>query len=370
MVFVEKLYAEGHEEVIFCSDPSCGLKAIIAIHDTTLGPALGGTRMWMYNEKDDAVNDALRLSRAMTYKASVAGLDLGGGKGVIMGDPCKDKSEALLRSYGRFIESLDGRFITAEDVNITVRDIEDIYKETNSVAGVDQMHGGSGDPAPFTARGVFKGMEACCLKVFGERSLKNKTVLLQGVGAVGYFLAQHLTEMGSHIIFTDIVKEKIAVFQEAIPGAEFVEEENIYDVKCDIYAPCALGATINDDTIDRLKCKIIAGAANNQLAEQRHGDILRSKNILYAPDFVINAGGLMNVSLEHSGWSEKKILKLIQTIYDTTMKILKISEKEEIATCRVANYLAEERIRSIRNMKGKYFQKNVSDSSHSRTESH
>lgn len=354
MLSFEKLYAEGHEEVVFFSDPSCNLKAIIAIHDTTLGPALGGTRMWPYESVDDAITDVLRLSKGMTYKAAVSGLNLGGGKAVIIGDPKKDKSEALFRSYGRFLESLNGRYITAEDVNIGVEDIEHIFTETSNVCGVAKTHGGSGNPSPYTARGVFRGVEASCMKVYGDRSVKGKVVALQGAGSVGRHLGTYLEQAGAKVFFTDINEQNIQLFKEKVPSAEFVGVNEIYDVDCDIYAPCALGATVNDNTIERLKCKIVAGAANNQLAEPRHGDILMEKNILYAPDYLINAGGLMNVSIEFEGWSDNKATRMVDTIYDTTMKIFKISEDQNIPVYKATDVLAESRIESIKKIQGRY----------------
>ncbi len=354
MISFEKLYAEGHEEVVFFSDPSCNLKAIVAIHNTTLGPALGGTRMWPYASEEEAVYDVLRLSKGMTYKAAVSGLNLGGGKAVIIGDPKKDKSEALFRSYGRFLESLNGRYITAEDVNIGVEDIEHIFTETSNAVGVAKTHGGSGNPSPYTARGVFKGMEASCAKVYGDRSLNGKVVALQGAGSVGRFLGEYLHKNGAKVFFTDINEKNIELFKQACPSAEFIGVEEIYDVDCDIYAPCALGATVNDNTIDRLKCKIVAGAANNQLAEPRHGDILRKKDILYAPDYLINAGGLMNVSIEFEGWSDNKATRMVDTIYDTTMKIFKISDEQNIPVYKAADLLAEARIESIKQIQGRY----------------
>ncbi len=350
----EKLYSMGHEEVIFLSDPSCGLKAIIAIHDTTLGPALGGTRMWPYATEEDAIEDVLRLSKGMTYKAAVSGLNLGGGKAVIIGDPKSDKSEALFRSYGRYIESLNGRYITAEDVNITVEDIEHTYTETSFAVGVAKIHGGSGNPAPYTALGVFRGMEASCMKVFGDRSLKNKVVALQGVGSVGFELARILDRSGAKIIFTDIGEMNIQRMKEEIPHAEFVDPDKIFDVECDIYAPCALGASINDQTIGRLKCKIVSGAANNQLKEDRHGQELKDRGILYAPDYLINAGGLMNVSIEFEGWNDSKSRRMIDTIYDTSLKIFEISEEENIPVNKAADTLAERRIASIQKISKSY----------------
>lgn len=354
MVNFERLYKDGHEEVVFFSDPSCNLKAIIAIHNTVLGPALGGTRMWPYENDEEALNDVLRLSKGMTYKAAVSGLNLGGGKGVIIGDPKKDKSEALFRAYGRYIESLNGRYITAEDVNIGVEDIEHIFTETSNVTGVAKIHGGSGNPSPYTARGTFRGIEASCLKVFGDRSVANRVVALQGTGSVGGHLGEMLHEAGAKIIYTDINEDNIERFKERIPHAEYVAPEEIYDVDCDIYAPCALGATVNDNTIDRLKCKIVAGAANNQLAEDRHGDILKEKNILYAPDYLINAGGLMNVSIEFEGWSDSKSTRMVDTIYETTLKVFKISDEQNIPVYQATNVLAESRLQAIRSIKGKY----------------
>lgn len=350
----EKLYSMGHEEVIFYSDPSCNLKAIVAIHNTILGPALGGTRMWPYSSDEDALEDVLRLSRGMTYKASVSGLNLGGGKAVIIGDPEKDKSEALFRSYGRFLESLNGRYITAEDVNIGVEDIEHVFTETGNVTGVAKVHGGSGNPSPFTARGVFRGIEASCLKVFGDRSVKGKVVALQGAGSVGVHLGEFLEKHGAKVFFTDINKNNIERFKNRVPSAEFISVDDIYDVDCDIYAPCALGATVNDNTIDRLKCKIVAGAANNQLKEDRHGDILREKDILYAPDYLINAGGLMNVSIEFEGWSETKAQRMVDTIFKTTLDVFRISDEQNIPVYKATNYLAEKRIESIRKIQGRY----------------
>lgn len=354
MLSFEKLYSMGHEEVVFFSDPSCNLKAIVAIHNTTLGPALGGTRMWPYKSDEDALEDVLRLSRGMTYKAAVSGLNLGGGKAVIIGDPNKDKSEALFRAYGRYLESLNGRYITAEDVNISVNDIEHVFTETTNAVGVAQIHGGSGNPSPWTARGVFRGIEASCLKVFGERSPKGKVVALQGAGSVGRYLGEHLHKEGAKVYFTDINSQNIEKFKQAVPSAEFVGVDEIYDVDCDIYAPCALGATINDKTIERLKCKIVAGSANNQLAEDRHGSQLKEMGILYAPDYLVNAGGLMNVSIEFEGWSDDKASRMVDTIYDTTLEIFRISDEQNIPVQKATDFLAESRIEAIKNIKTSY----------------
>lgn len=354
MLSFEKLYSMGHEEVIFISDASCGLKAIIAIHDTTLGPALGGTRLWQYASEEDAVEDVLRLSRGMTYKAAVSGLNLGGGKAVIIADPKKDKSEALFRAYGRFIESLNGRYITAEDVNISVEDIDHIYTETNYVCGVDKTHGGSGNPAPYTALGVFRGMQASATKTWGDRSLEGKTIGVQGVGSVGLELSKLINEAGGKILFTDISEDNIRKMKEAIPTAEFVDSNAIYSTKMDIYAPCALGATINDETISKLSCKVVSGAANNQLKEDRHGKMLQERGILYAPDYLINAGGLMNVSIEFEGWNDSKSRRMVDTIYDTTLRIFSLAEESSVTTNKAADLLAEKRIESMKKIQTNY----------------
>jgi len=357
MLTLEKMYSMGHEEVVFFQDKSCGLKAIIAIHDTTLGPALGGTRMWPYANEEDALIDVLRLSRGMTYKAAVSGLNLGGGKAVIIGDPKKDKTEALFRSFGRFIESLNGRYITAEDVNTSVADIEHIFTETNYVTGVAQQYGGSGNPAPYTALGTFRGIEASVTKVFGSRNLKGKTIALQGVGSVGFELAKLLKEAGANLLYTDINEKGIEKMREAFPDAKFIAPNELISAQCDILSPCALGAGLNDETIPLIKAKIIAGAANNQLKEDRHGAILKEKGILYAPDYLINAGGLMNVSIEFEGWADSKSRRMVDTIYDKTLEVFRISDEQNIPVNKAADVMAENRLESIRRIKNSYLGK-------------
>ena len=347
MTVFSKVKLGGHEEVVFFNDQHCGLRAIIAIHDTTLGPALGGTRMWPYDSEEDALKDVLRLSKGMTYKASISGLNLGGGKSVIIGDPKTDKSKALFRSFGRYVESLNGRYIAAEDVNISVEDVGYILEETSHVVGVSESRGGSGNPAPYTARGVFRGIEASCYHAYGNRLVAGKTIAIQGVGAVGIILAQILSEHGAQIIFTDINDDNVFATKERIPTARYVDPEAIYSTQCDIFVPCALGAIINDDTIDLLQCRIVAGSANNQLKENKHGDMLRKKGIFYAPDYLINAGGLMSVSLERSGWSSERANKMVDTIYDTTIKIFTYSEQNNIPIYQATDQLAEERIKNI-----------------------
>jgi leucine dehydrogenase len=317
------------------------LKAIIAVHNTVLGPALGGTRMWMYDNEADALNDVLRLSRGMTYKNSISNLDLGGGKAVIIGDARTMKSEALFRRFGQFVNGLAGKYITAEDVGISPDDMVHVSKETNYVVG---LPGKSGDPSPVTAYGVYVGMKACAKMQFGTDSLSGRTVAVQGVGHVGQYLVKHLASEGAKIFITDIHEETLKKVAEAY-GAAVVAPQEIYDVPMDIYAPCALGATVNDDTLARLSCSIIAGAANNQLAdEQKHGMAVMEKGILYAPDYAINAGGVINCFSEVSGlsleWSHQKAGEIYQTIY----QILERSKNEAIPTYQIANRMAEERI--------------------------
>lgn len=331
----------GHEQVLFCNDAKTGLKAIIAVHNTVLGPALGGTRMWKYDNEADALHDVLRLSRGMTYKNSISGLDLGGGKAVIIGDARTMKSEALFRRFGQFVNGLAGKYITAEDVGISPDDMVHVSKETNHVVG---LPGKSGDPSPVTAYGVYMGMKACTKMQFGTDSLNGKTVAVQGVGHVGQYLVKHLAAEGAKIFITDIHEETLKKVAETY-GASVVAPQEIYDVPMDIYAPCALGATVNDDTLARLSCSIISGAANNQLAdEQKHGMAVMEKGILYAPDYAINAGGVINCFSEVSGlsleWSHQKAGEIYQTIY----QILERSKNEGIPTYQIANRMAEERI--------------------------
>jgi len=354
MLSFERLQRYGHEEVVFFSDPSCNLKAIVAIHNTVLGPSLGGTRMWPYETEEKALTDVLRLSRGMTYKAAVTGLPLGGGKAVIIGDPNKDKSEAFFRSYGKFIETLNGRYVTAEDVNITVEDMEHVYKETTFVTGIAKEHGGSGNPAPYTALGVFRGIEASLLKVFGDKSAKGKVFAIQGAGEVGHKLGKLLADDGAKIFVSDINQKNLDHFIKTVPSSEIVGVDEIYDVDCDVYTPAALGGTVNEFTIPRLKCKIIAGPANNQLARPEHGDMLREKGILYAPDYLINAGGLINVGLEFEGWSHEKSIKKVNSIFDTTLEIFKISESENIPIYKAADHLAEKRIEEGRAFRDRF----------------
>lgn len=353
MSLFEALERDGFEQVVFCNDVETGLKAIIAIHDTTLGPALGGVRMWNYNSEEEALHDVLRLAKGMTYKNAVAGLNLGGGKAVIIGDPKKDKSEALFRSFGRFVETLNGRYITAEDVGTFEEDMDYIHMETEYVTGTSRK--GAGDPSPVTALGIYYGMKQAAKEAFGSDSLKGLTIAVQGVGQVAYHLCKHLHEEGAELIVTDINEEAV---ERAVKefAATSVKPDEIYDVDCDIFSPCALGGIINDETIPRLKAKIIAGSANNQLEKEEHGRILHEKGILYAPDYVINAGGVINVAEELAGYNRQRALNKVKSIYNILETVFEISRQKNIPTSIAANELAEKRIKSMRKMKRLYLQ--------------
>jgi len=336
-----------HEQILFCNDNATGLKAIIAIHNTVLGPSLGGTRMWNYNNEMEALNDVLRLSRGMTYKSSVAGLNLGGGKAVIIGDPKKIKNEALLRRFGKFVDSLGGKYITAEDVAMTSHDMEVIHMETDYVSGLPENMGGSGNPSPVTAYGVYVSMKASAKETWGSDSLSGKKVLVQGIGHVGEVLVDHLTKDGAKVYVHDINGERLKAIA-AKYKAEVVSPETMFDLDIDVYAPCALGATVNDDTLSKLKCKIICGAANNQLAdEQKHGEMVGKKGILYAPDYVVNAGGIINVFYELEGYNRERAMAHAEKIYDTTSAIFQMAKKDGIPTYMAANQLGEQRIEAI-----------------------
>ncbi|MBS3810770.1 MAG: Glu/Leu/Phe/Val dehydrogenase [Halanaerobiales bacterium] len=340
----KRLELDDYEQVVFNYDEVSGLKAIIAIHDTTLGPALGGTRIWDYESEEEALTDVLRLSKGMTYKSAAAGLNLGGGKAVIIGDPDQIKTEELLRAYGRFVQSLNGRYITAEDVNTNADDMHIVAEETDYVTGLPST---SGNPSPVTALGVFYGIRATVNEVYGSSDLKNKVVAVQGVGHVGYSLVKHLKEAGAEVIITDIKEENIDKAVQDF-GVEVVKPDQIYSVDCDIFAPCALGAVINDETIAKLKCDIIAGAANNVLKEEeRHGNALEEKNIVYAPDYVINAGGVINVYDELIGYNRERALRRAKNIYNNITKVFEISKRDNIPTYKAADIMAEERIKKI-----------------------
>jgi leucine dehydrogenase len=349
MIF-ETIDTTGHEQVVFCHNKDAGLKAIIAIHNTVLGPALGGLRMWPYKSEAEALNDVLRLSRGMTYKNAVAGLNIGGGKAVIIGDPSKDKSEALFRAFGKFVDSLGGRYITAEDVGIDVNDMEYVYRETEYVTGVHQVHGGSGDPSPFTAYGTLQGLMATLNRKFGNEEVGHYSYAVQGLGHVGMEFVKLLRERGAKIFVTDINKTLIDRAVDEY-GAEAVAPEEIYDVPCDVYSPCALGGTVNEQTLPRLKAKVICGAANNQLANNEIGDELERRGILYAPDYAVNAGGVMNVSLEIDGYNRERAMRMMRTIYHNLTRIYEIADRDRIPTYKAADRMAEERIAMIGKLK-------------------
>ncbi|RWR15072.1 Glu/Leu/Phe/Val dehydrogenase [Siminovitchia fortis] len=352
MKIFETMARDDYEQLLFCQDEQSGLKAIIAIHDTTLGPALGGTRMWTYDNEEAAINDALRLAKGMTYKNAAAGLNLGGGKAVIIGDPKKDKNQEMFRAFGRFIQGLNGRYITAEDVGTTVEDMDLIYEETNFVTG-SSAFGSSGNPSPVTAYGCFVGMKAVVKEAFGSDSVEGKTVAVQGVGNVAFELCRHLHEEGARLIVTDINKEAVRRAVEAF-DAKAVDPGDIYGVEADIFAPCALGAIINDQTIPQLKAKVIAGSANNQLKEPRHGDIIHEKGIVYAPDYVLNAGGVINVADELHGYNQERALKKVETIYNNVEKVINISKRDRIPTYVAADRMAEERIETLRKSRSQF----------------
>jgi leucine dehydrogenase len=345
---IEKMNSMGHEQVLFCQDEETGLKAIIAIHNTVLGPALGGTRMWNYATEEEALIDVLRLSKGMTYKASISGLNLGGGKAVIIGDSRKQKSEALFRRFGKFVNSLNGKYITAEDVGINPKDMSYVAMETNHVSG---LPGKSGDPSPVTAYGVYMGMKASAKFQYGNDNLSGKKVVVQGVGHVGGYLVELLHKEGAKIFISDIHEDTLKQVA-AKYNAEVVGVNDVYDLDMDIYAPCALGATVNDNTLNRLKCSIIAGAANNQLAEEKvHGERVKEMGIVYAPDYLINAGGLMNVYSEIHNISREQTMAMAEGIYQSTLDVLNKAAQENVPTYLASNRIAEERVSSIAKIK-------------------
>ncbi len=340
-----------HEQLVLCHDETTDLTAIIAVHDTTLGPALGGTRMWTYDTESEAIEDALRLARGMTYKNAAAGLNLGGGKGVIIADPKKDKTEEMWRAYGRFVQSLNGKYITAEDVGVDAYDMEYVREETAFVGGlIDQ----SGDPSPATAYGVYFGLKGVAEEIWNAPSLNGKKIAVQGVGSVGYHLCKYLFEEGAKLVVTDINEESVKTVVKEF-GAETAEPEEIYDQEVDILAPCALGAVINDETIPRLKVKAIAGAANNQLKdEEKHCQELQNKGILYAPDYIINAGGVINISDELKGYDKTRAYRRISTIKDSLRQVFEIAKRKQITTYEAASTLAERRIETLKNVRSNY----------------
>jgi leucine dehydrogenase len=344
MKVFDMLAEMGHEQIMLCSDPGCGYRGIIAVHSTRLGPALGGTRFWTYADDEEAIVDALRLSRGMTYKNAVAGLSLGGGKSIIIGDNTTKDREDIFRAHGRFVESLGGRYITAEDVGTSTKDMDFVHMETGHVAG---LAGKSGDPSPVTAHGVFRAVQASANRRWGSDSLEGKTVAIQGCGNVGRYLAGELHEAGARLVVSDLDSAKARRVADAT-GAEIVEGDEIYSVAADIFSPCALGGIINDDTIPLLKVEIVAGGANNQLLEERHGDALEKRGILYAPDYVANAGGVINVYGEVEGWDAQRALDKADDIYDTVLRVFEIAEAYKIPTYEAADRVAEQRLAAAR----------------------
>ena len=347
MKLFDTIAGMGHEQLVICNDTSAGYRGIIAVHSTTLGPALGGTRFWQYASDEEAIVDALRLARGMTYKNAVAGLNLGGGKSVIIGNNRTADREMIFRAHGRFVESLGGRYITAEDVGTSTADMDFVHMETKNVSG---LAGRSGDPSPVTAHGVFRAIQASAKERWGSDDLSTKTVSVQGAGHVGYYLMKELHEAGATLIVTDIDAERVKqVVQEF--GARAVAPEDIYAVQADIFAPCALGGIINDKTLPQLKCEILAGAANNVLLEaEKHGVALEERGILYAPDYVANAGGVINVYSELAGWSSARSFRKADEIYDTILKVFAIAKSDRVPTYVAADRLAEQRIKAVGSM--------------------
>ena len=343
MEIFELMREHEHEQVVFCYDPVSGYRGIIAIHNTTLGPALGGTRFWNYASDQDALTDVLRLSRGMTYKSAAAGLNLGGGKAVIIGDPKVKRREMIFRTHGRFVESLKGRYITAEDVGTSVEDMDYVHMETEYVTG---LAGRSGDPSPVTAYGTYRGIKACARVRYGSDDLDGVSIAVQGVGHVGYYLCGDLASEGARLIVTDIDEDRVRRVVDEF-GATPVAPDEIYRVDAQVFAPCALGAVVNDETLPHFRFDIIAGAANNQLAEERHGRDLKDREILYAPDYVINAGGVINVYGELNGWTAERSKRKAGEIYDTLEELFELAREEDLPTSEAADRLAERRIQQV-----------------------
>ncbi len=339
-----QLSFENHEQIVFCNDKDTGLKAIISIHNTVLGPALGGTRMWNYSTEWHALNDVLRLSRGMTYKSAITGLNLGGGKAVIIGDARTQKNPELMLRFGEFVHSLGGRYITAADVGMVTDDMDLVRTVTPYVTGISEEKGGAGNPSPITAYGVFMGMKAASKFKFGSDDLEDKVVYVEGIGNVGEALVEHLCNEGAKIYISDIDQDRLEEVRDKY-SATIYDGNNLHAEEMDIYSPCALGATINDVTIDQLKAKVIAGAANNQLAdEEKHGLLLREKGIVYAPDFLINAGGIINVYAELENYGKQEIIRKTENIFNTTLEILSNAETNEISTHQAALDIAQAKI--------------------------
>ena len=343
----------GYEQLVMCTDPEVGLKAVVSIHDTTLGPACGGLRIWPYESEREAIMDALRLSRAMTYKAAAADLPLGGGKAVVIADSHTQKTEALLRSFGRFVDTLGGRYLTTTDVGSTGRDLEYIRQETSHVVGLPASAGGSGDTSTMTGLGIYMGMKACARHVWGSESLAGKKVAVQGFGKVATYVAHHLLKEDARLVVADVYEA--ATDRARDMGIPVVGVKEIYDQDCDIFSPCALGGVLNQDSIPRLKCRVIAGGANNQLATDEDGKDLHRRGILYAPDYIINSGGIINVSAEIGApYNADRAREKTERIYEIMGQVIEISQKEEVPTSKAADRLAESRLASVRSIKNLY----------------
>jgi len=352
MVF-EKVDANDHEQILYCNDQSVGLKAIIAIHSTALGPATGGCRIWNYSSESEALHDVLRLSKGMTYKSSISGLNWGGGKAVILGDPRTTKTPAMLERFGEFVNRLGGNYITAKDMGIDADDLRSIKKNTSHILGIEGEKNSSGNPSPATAWGVLFGMQSCAQFAFNARSLKGMRIALQGLGSVAYSLLEHLTAEGAEVIGCDIDE---ATLEKAVKqyGIEIVSPDAIYDVKCDIFSPNALGATLNSKTLPRIQAKIIAGAANNQLDTPEVGYALEDRGIIYAPDYAINAGGVINIYYEapaQGGYQKAQAFEHVKRIGQTVTDILERSRAERTPSFIIADRIAEERVNQARKLK-------------------
>ena len=353
MEIFDYMWSYGYEQLVMWSDPATGLKAMVAIHDTTLGPACGGLRIWPYKTEEQAIQDVLRLSRAMTYKSAAADLPLGGGKAVIVADSHTQKNEAMLRAFGRFLDTLGGRYLVTTDVGSTGRDLEYISQETQYVVGLPITAGGSGDTSIMTGLGIYMGMKACAKEVWGTDSLKGKRVAMQGFGKVATYTAHHLIKEDSQIVVTDIDEEALDRARKL--GLPVVAPDEIYDVECDIFSPCALGGVINPDTIPRITARVIAGGANNQLLTEADGEELHRRGVLYAPDYLINAGGIINVSAEiGTPYSADRAREKTERIYEIMSRVIQVSKKEEISIAKAADRIAEQRLASVRAIKTIY----------------
>ncbi len=346
MGIFDEMSKQGHEQLVFAYDRTTNLRTIVAIHNTTLGPALGGTRMMPYPSEQDALEDVMRLSRGMTYKAAASGVNYGGGKAVIWGDPSRDKSEAMWRAYGQFIQALGGRFITGTDMGTYPEDFVIAAEESDYMVGLPEEYGGSGDTSILTAVGVFEGIRACLQFVYGDDSVTGRTIAIQGVGKVGAKLARDLAHKGAKVIVADVDQARAQALASEI-SAQVVSPDDIYSVPCDVFSPCSVGGVLNDRTIPLLQARIVAGSANNQLAEERHGELLHDRGILYAPDYIINAGGMIQVAEEWGGYVKEEAERQTRLIYKRLLELFAISEREGISPNQAAAVMVERRLQTI-----------------------